>query len=334
MRIRIFGACVLAGVFFTAAPASAQISQCADTLKFDTRTLSQNLLARLSAVSQMTERTFEETKREGGLDLIDIFSGSFSAARQKSREYTSKLSEEQRLAISSEFVSHTLSPAGARAYAECVRGVTGAPLAAWIENTQVRNPVVVKVRLGDSWMAADVTVTGAGSAVAPVRLEGGGSETSFRFAHTPSEPFSVSVTARNPQTNQTRTVDLEQAGYRSLSVVKRYATDTGMVTCGAGCQGNTAGCPLATPFTFVAPDGDQYEEETLAAHPDQAVILGGPGVRFNNLTAGKAAGVDAEGRLVKLTVTPRNCEGNSAHTQGIVKFPYTIRRFGYSIIEK
>lgn len=318
--------------------AQTPIAQCAQTLKYDTKTLDQNLLATLTAFSSMSESTFESAKTDAkanGVTAYGIFDGSYSDAQQKSRDYRQTFSQDQLTAWSSKFLSHTLSPEGARAYAECVRATSGAPISAWIENSQSRNPVIVKLKLGDAWIAADISVEGARPTSEPSRLDGGGSEATLRFPKNPRESFSVTVTARNPDTNQTRSVTVEQAPYRTVSVEKKYATDVGWVSCAAGCQGNTSGCSNSQGYTFVAPPNWTYEEETLSPDYSQARILGGPGVKLNsNVFPEKAPTKNSSGGLVRLTVTPRQCEGNSPHTQGTTSFPYSIRRSGLVAVEK
>jgi hypothetical protein len=321
-------------------PACAEsiASQCAGTLKFDTKTLDQNLLATLSVLRTISESNYENMKSGGAFEAITgygMFSGNYQEAKAKAHEYESMFSQDQLTAASSKFFSQTLSPEGARAYAECIRGVSGAPISAWIENTETRNPVIVKVKLGDAWTSANISVTGPTPDTAPAPLVGGGSEDTMRFEHTPSQPFSVTIKATNPQTNQTRTETLEQAGYRSFKVTSSYVTDTGWVTCAAGCNGNTSGCSTSTGYTFVAPPHFRYDESTLAPDYSQAKFLGGPGVKLNsNVFPEKSETRNSAGELVRLTVTPRQCEGNSGDTQGTTTFPYSIRRIGETVVEQ
>lgn len=323
---------------FSSALAQTPLSQCVQTLKYDVRTLDQNLLATLTAFSSMNEKTYEDAKKDiksNAVTAYGIFDGSYSEAQQKSREYREMFAQDQLTVWSSKFLSHTLSPEGARAYAECVRATSGAPIAAWIENTETRTPISVKVKLGDAWTEADIAIDGAKPITSPSRLVGGGSEAILRFPVNPKESFSVTVTARNPSTKQTRSVLIEQGPYRTFKTEARNETDTGWVSCAAGCQGNTAGCGSSQPYTFVAPPNWYYDENTLAPNYAQAKVLGGPGVKLNsNVYPEKTATKNANGRLVRLVVTPRQCEGNSAHTQGTTTFPYTIRRTGFVVVEK
>jgi hypothetical protein len=311
-------------------PAYAQtpISECAQTLRYDTKSLDQNLLATLTAVSSMSESTFDSAKTDAaasGVTAYGIFDGSYSEAQQKARDYKQSFSIDQLTVWSSKFLSHTLSPEGARAYAECVRATSGAPVSAWIENTQSRNPINLKIKLGDAWTAAEISVDGASPNTAPTRLEGGGSEQTLRFEHNPSQSFSVTVTAKNPITSQTRSITVEQAPYRVVKLRAEHTTDEGWVSCAAGCGGNTAGCSTVEPYTFVAPATWSYDEDTLAVDYRRARVRGGPGVKFNNVFPEKVP-TKSGGKLTRLTVTPRQCEGNSPHTQGTSTFPYTLRR--------
>lgn len=318
--------------------AQTLLAQCEGTLKYDTQELDQNLLATLTAFSSISESTFysaKEAAKASGVTAYGIFDGSYESAQQKARAYRRTFLRDQYTSWSSQFLSHTLSPEGARAYAECVRVASGAPIAAWIENAQSRNPVVLKIKLGDTWTAADISVDGATPTTTPSRLNGGGSEQTLRFPHSPKKGFSVTVSARNPITNQTRSVTVEQAPYRNVKLETEYAIDTGWVSCAAGCGGNTAGCSNSQSYTFVAPPNWIYDEDTLAPDYSQAQVLGGPGVKLNsNVFPEKVPTTDENRRLVRLTVTPRQCEGNSAHAQGITKFPYSIRRSHVVAVEK
>src|SRR6478672_2274181 len=81
-------------------PASAQsiASQCAGTLKFDTTTLDQNLLAALSVLNSISESNYDAMKQGGAFEAITgygMFSGNYSQAQQKAREYRSMFSQDQ-----------------------------------------------------------------------------------------------------------------------------------------------------------------------------------------------------------------------------------------------
>jgi hypothetical protein len=332
------GFAFMVAAFSTGAHAQTPLAQCAQTLKYDTQTLDQNLLATLTAVSSMSESTYESAKKDvktNAYTAYGIFDGSYNEAQQKSRDYRQMFSQDQLTAWSSKFLSHTLSPEGARAYAECVRATSGAPISAWIENSQSHNLVIVKVKLGDAWTAATISVDGPQPALAASRLDGGGSEETLRFSINAKESFSTTINARNPQTNQTRSVTVDQGPYRNVTLERRDATDTGWVTCAAGCQGNTSGCSTSQGYTFVAPENWSYEENTLAPDYSQAKVLGGPGVKLNsNVYPEKAIAKNNAGQLIRLTATPRQCEGNSPNTQGTTTFPYSLRRTTLVAVER
>lgn len=329
------------GVFTVAlghALAQAPIAQCTDTLKFDTQTLDQNLLATLSAFSTMSEKSYENSKKDiqtSAVTAYGMFDGSYSEAQQKARDFQQLIAINSVSSWSSKFVSNTLSPLGAKAYADCVQATTGAPLAAWIENTQTRTPIVLKIKLGDAWTRANISVSGATPDRRPRRLSGGGSEDTLRFAVDPKKDFSATIAATNPQTRQTRTITVEQAAYRVVKLKPINATETQWVSCAAGCQGNTSGCSSTTGTTFVAPVGWSYDENSLKEDYTQARVVGGPGVKLNsNVFPLKNITKDSSGRIVRMIVTPVQCEGNDKDTLGTSTFPYSLRRNGFTVVEE
>lgn len=325
-------------IAFACSPSIAEVSigKCSDALQFDTTTLESNSIAALSLFNSISESEFEDTKKKGGLNVVDLFSGTYSEGRKRAREYSSLLQQRSINISTDKFLNHTLSKDGARAYAECIRAATDSPVSAWIENARVKNPIVVKVRLGTAWTEGTISVSGATPETFNDKLQGGGSETTIRFEHPLNRTFSVTITLKNSKTEQTRTVSLERDVYRSVKIERTTRTEEGWVSCAAGCHGNTAGCAQSVPYTFSAGSGEWYESDKPVMNVARAELLGGPGIHLERNVFIQTSQIenDSSGRIIGVTGTPMQCEGYSPNTQSTVKFPITLRKSTWVAIEK
>ena len=310
---------------FAGAPQQAWATSCEAALQFDTVSVQQNYLGKLAVLNVVTQSNYEETKQNFGASVPGYFGGSFEDFAKKRSELQQSLSIDQTVQFDSNYVQRVLSPAGAKAFSDCVAIQTGAPLVAYISSGQ-RSPVVAvtvrryapgnnKVKVSIS--APDYITVNSGE----FELSSGSAKTVFLQAPL-DKPFIAVVNASDAANGADYTVDpLEMPPYVQIVSKRVFATVTGTAVCGAGGFGSTAANYQPTDVYMNALTGYRMLPDTLRITARR--VVGGPGLSrdpifvWERRPAGSAEPVVMVGH-------PTQCDGNSGHTQGHTAYDFAV----------
>ncbi len=295
---------------------------CERLMAFDTTMVHSNAAARYSVLSLVNQENYEAMKQSAGLSIPGYFSGNYDDFSEKRSRLESMFAASGGFEVEEGFYRHALSPAGAQAYAVCVAQQGNKPIAAWISSKASNSVLAVTVRSGVTGSAiVDYTLDGTNAPLnQPVPLSAGSSQT-LLFRRDPGQPFLVVINATNRATQATDSTFVELPPLRLFQTVTEEQAVSGSLMCAAGCQGNTAGCPIHEPTTLVAPSGFSLDRNTL--REVGRTVRFGPGSK--NLDIQWIENRRDDGSLQSLQGNVRSCEGNSGDTQGATDVAYQVQ---------
>ena len=314
-----------AGVLALAgAPSHASAASCEAALQFDTVSLQQNYLAKLALLNQVTQSNYEETKQNFAASVPGYFGGSFDDFAKKRNEFQQSLSIDQTVQFDSNYVQRVLSPAGAKAFSDCIAKQTGAPLVAYISSGQ-RSPVVaVTIRRYTPGNTIKVSI----SAPDYIKVLSGEFDLTAASAKTVflqaplDKPFIAAVNASDAVTGASYTVDpLEMPPYVQVRSRRESATVTGTAVCGAGGHGSTAANYQPTDVYMTAQTGYRMLPDTLRITARR--VVGGPGLSRDPVFVWERRPAGSTEPLV-MVGHPTQCDGSSGHTQGHTAYDFAV----------
>lgn len=320
------GALIAAGLAaLVGAPSNAWATSCEAALQFDTVSVQQNYLAKLAVLNVVTQSNYEETKQNFGATVPGYFGGSFEDFAKKRSEFQQSLSIDQTVQFDSNYVQRVLSPAGAKAFSECVAIQTGAPLVAYISSGQRSTVVAVTVRRnapGNNKVKVSISAPDYIKVLSgEFELTAGSAKTIFLQAPL-DKPFIVAINASDAANGADYTVaPLEMPPYVQIVSRREFATVTGTAVCGAGGFGSTAANYQPTDVYMNAQTGYHMLPDTLRITARR--VVGGPGLSrdpvfvWDRRPAGSAEPVVMVGH-------PTQCDGNSGHTQGHTAYDFAV----------
>lgn len=323
-------AALIASLLPSAAFAADGISACAAALQFDTTIVEQNYLAKLSILNVVTSSNYEESKKNYGASIPGYFGGNFDDFQKKRADITQTLALDSSISSQSNFFQRVLSPAGAKAYSDCVAAVTPAPLRAYISSGQRSEFVAVTVvsgGTGNSMIKLDIIFPDYIQRLTNPKVLTAGSSQTLLFKSPVNRPFLVifngeeatSGTSYSPTT-------IEMPAYVEYRLVNSYRELTSKGVCGAGGGGSTAGSPLRESVYFSAPSGYKLMPETLILSERRVTGLNNAGDPSWAWT--KQPNSD---RPDTMRGDPSPCDGVSPHTQSRVEYHFNIRAVSQSI---
>lgn len=319
--------CFISGLVGTNV-AYAQTVNCEAALQFDTTVIEQNYLGRLAILNVVNSSNFEEAQKNYGAKIPGYFDGNFSEFSQKRAEFSQTLNVDQSIKSDSTYVQRVLSPAGAKAFADCLARTSGDPFVAWISSGQRSTSVAVSIRNGRAGNGG-VKVTFdlpdyIKSFSSPFELSNGSTKTII-FQAPLDKPFLVILNAEDATTTAAYTVPpLEMAPYVQMVSKKEYATVRGVAVCGAGGHGSTAGNYAPTDVYLTAANGYRLLPDTLTITGRS--VIGGPGLSRDPVFVWDKRPADTSFPTT-MVGHPTQCEGNSGHTQGHTAYDFEVNSF-------
>lgn len=306
-------------------PSLARAESCEAALQFDTVSLQQNYLAKLALLNVVNQSNYEETKQNFGASVPGYFSGSFDDFAKKRNEFQQTLSVDQTVQFDSNYYQRVLSPAGAKAFAECMASKNGAALVAYIATGQRSSTVAITVRrnvpgnnrIKVSLAAPDYIKVLSGE----FELSAGSAKTVFVQAPL-DKPFLLVVNATDAGNGADYTVPpLEMPPYVQVVAQRQFATVTGTAVCGAGGHGSTSANYQPTDVYMNAQTGYRMLPDTLRITARR--IVGGPGLSRDPLFLWDKRPAGSPEPVV-MVGHPTQCDGMSGHTQGHTAYDFAV----------
>jgi hypothetical protein len=288
------------------------MDECSSALQFDTQTLSRNLSSRISFFEYVNKDNYEELKKNYGASVPGYFDGSFEEFQTKREKLTTLIARSQIHTLHENYFQHTLSPAGAQAYAECLALKSQNIISAWVDKIGA-DVITIKVKtgvLGDEKVT--YVVSQADPNEAPVEL-GAGSMQTLSFWYNPRAGITININAKAKLSGGSQGVSLLIPGVRKLEQKTERKELTTYVEAGAGCQGNSAGCMISLDSAFVADAGWRLVPETLVETRRERVWpLGGA---LYAMRLEQEVTMNSDGEAVRIDVRPRGQNATDPHTQ-------------------
>jgi len=295
---------------------------CERLMAFDTTVMRTNAAARYSVLSMVNQDNYEAMKQSAGLSVPGYFDGDYASFSQKRSRMESLFAASGGFEVGQGFYRHALSAAGAEAYATCIAQQGNKPIAAWISSRDSNSVLAVTVKSNATGSAVvDYTIDGTNQPITQPTPLPPGSNQMLLFHRDPAQPFLVVINATNRATQATDSTFVELPPLRRFESVSEEQPVNGTLMCAAGCQGNSAGCPIREPATLVAPTGFSLDRNTLR-ETDRTVLFG-PGSK--NFDIEWVESHRADGSLQSLQGNVRSCEGNSGDTQGATRVAYQVQ---------
>lgn len=329
-----FISCVLSiiiGSFYNmAALANDGVSACSAALQFDSIIVEQNYLAKLSILNIVTSSNYEEAKKNYSASIPGYFSGTFDDFQKKRADLTQTISIDSSISSQSNFYQRVLSPAGAKAYSDCIAAVTREPLRAYISSGQRSEFVAVTVVSGGTGKSAIklniITPDYIQNLTVPEILSPGSSQT-LLFKSPITRAFLVIINGEDTASGTSYSpTTIEMPPYIEYRSVDIYKDVTAMGVCGAGGGGNTSGSPLRQSAYFSAPPGYKLMPETLVLRERRATGLDNAG----DPSWAWIKQPDND-RPITMRGDPSLCDGVSPHTQSRVEYHFNIRAVTQSV---
>ena len=294
--------------------------QCEPLIQFDTVITSDEFASTYTLLELVNESNYESAKKSLDVKIPDYFTGNFKEFQEKRSELKRMIDQSNTTYSKSNYYHHILSGTGAMLYAECLAKNSNKPIAAWVE-ARTDSVIIIGIRsglIGDSKI--EYQISGAvPQNPGPDNILTSGSIKHFSFDYNTKKDFSVIFTGtiKNNGGTQSTVVIVP----KTVKLVKKYDRKllSGKIKCGAGCQNNRYGCEEVRDLTFVADPDFNLVENSL--RKGKEVVVGGPGVRNYKVDIRKE---DSGRQLKRLTLHPRDVEGNDPHGQGLIEVEYTI----------
>jgi len=291
---------------------------CENLLQFDVTSISSDYASQFAALRVVSQQNYEQMKHKLAASVPGYFDGDYQSFSLKRSKLNQLFAETGSTEIHRSYFTRSLSPEGARAYAECIARSSEKPVAAWVEAATDSHIVIgLKTAVtGD----ADVSYTTVG----PTPINGatgtlkGGGQAALMFTYNPAMDFVVAFNATIAQTGGQHMVVVELPKRRRFERRTRHAEVAGFAVAGAGGHGNTAANPMWEDLDLVAPAGHYFLPETRRVVRTE--VVGGPGLSQYQIEWRETK--DAEGQVVKLTAHPVGMNGGS-NTQGIIRIHIT-----------
>lgn len=316
----VAGLLALAGA---ASPAWAE--SCEAALQFDNVSLQQNYLAKLALLNVVNQSNYEETKRNFAASVPGYFGGSFDDFAKKRNDFQQSLSIDQTVQFDSNYVQRVLSPAGAKAFSDCMAAKSRAPLVAYISSGQRSSVVAVAVRnnaAGRNNMKVSISAPDYIKVLSgEFELSPGSAKTVFLQAPL-DKPFIAVVNASDAVSGAGYTVDpLEMPPYVQIRSQREFATVTGTAVCGAGGFGSTAANYQPTDVYMNAQTGYRMLPDTLRITARK--VIGGPGLSRDPIFVWEHRPAGSTEPLV-MVGHPTQCDGLSGDTQGHTAYDFAV----------
>jgi hypothetical protein len=310
-----------------AGPAMAQTKDCSAVIQFDTTTLQTNYAAQLSVLNTVNQSNYDQKKRDLAASIPGYFGGNYSEFSERRSALQSSFSQTDNTTYSQNLYQRVVSPESARMYQTCMQGERA--FIAWVSSTGIADDVVAVTVRNNRPGTGSVTykVSGATPINQPSSLTSGSEETLY-FEHPRNKRFVLVLNARDELANATFTVPpIQLPAYVNYNRVAEYREVSGTGRCGAGCQGNTSGCPIREAVTLAAPADFTLMPDTV--RETNRRVAGGPGINIHPTWTWTRA--PNNGMPSTMVGTPGACDGASGHTQGIVDYDFAARAVRYSM---
>lgn len=296
-------------------------SPCDNLIQFDTQRVSSSLASLYSALQFVTIDNYEEMKQSMSASVPGYFDGSYNDFKSKRNKLTSLFHSAGFSSLQQDYYRHTLSPAGAEAYAKCVAEQSDKPLSAWI-GARSEETLAVMVRCGiPGTIVMKVTVVGAQPIGGQTEYEvPGNGVITILFSHNQKKSFLIGLNA-----SIAAPLNLSAAETIFLPAIREFEIRTeskrieAAIQVAAGCQGNTSGCQIAREATFVADEGFTLDKNSIQRVSERVVF--GPGVRAYEL---QWIFDESDGEVRRAIGRPYGIDGNSGHTQGCLEVTFSI----------
>lgn len=320
-------------------------SPCDKLVQFDTVAMSSSMATLYSALQFINQENYASVKTGAAANVPGYFDGSYDQFKTQRNKLSSLFQSSGFTSLSSDYYRHSLSPAGAEAYARCVAEQSGLPISAWIAQ-RTDDRLILSVRAGIVGTTVNFEIVGAqpqsgGKKVTlppgadpdtrdNYELNGGGS-TGFIFEHDKRKSFLIVINATVKElkgAQSSTTVYLPAV--REFEIRKEVRAITGTCMVAAGCQGNTSLCRLTSICTLMAPDGFHLDPASLQKVSE--IMVGPYGV--NQYRVGWAnAEVGGVIRSMIGTPDPSSIDGANGDTQGRLDITYTVNAIREYIVE-
>jgi hypothetical protein len=311
---------------------------CASLLQVDVTKISTDLASLYVALSQVDQTNYDQAKSSWGAAVPDYFSGSFDDFKQKYNTLHTMFSQTDATSLSQDYYTRTLSPAGAQAYATCVCQTSNSPLIAWVSGS-TSSSISIKVRCGASGIVhVDAIIGGAAPLAGPptVQINGqamyeftAGSESVFLFPHKDTDDFALIINGVVKETQAPANAEVLLQRKRIFTTQTLSGIKTGTIRIGAGGFKNYMGNQLCDPCQIVADEGYALVPATI--QQVSRTVIGGPGVR--NWAYDTTPNKDTNGRIVSITISPKNVVGNDDNAQGIENVVYSVEQIKTVAVE-
>lgn len=294
---------------------------CENLLQFDVTAVSVDYASSFAVFRIINEQNYDSMKQKFSANVPDYFDGNYESFSRKRSELNKLFAQSGTTEIHKSYFTRSLSPEGARAYAECVARQSEKPIAAWIEAI-TDSKIIVALQCGLSGNV-DVSYSVVGPQPEPANTSTGvltsGSRVPLMFSYNPAVDFVVAFSVKVSQTSAQDMVVVELPKRRRFEQKTRTIELTGYAKAGAGGNGSTVANPLWEDLELVAPPGYYLLPETRRVTRNE--IIGGPGLSQYHLTWREEK--NNEEKVVKLTAHPEGMNGG-AHTQGIINIHISV----------
>lgn len=299
---------------------------CENLIQFNVEALNRNKATMFAALKFVNQENYAQMKERYSATVPGYFDGDYENFKKERNKLTQLFIAAGYTSLQESYYRHSLSPEGAKAYAECVARTAQKPIAAWIEKvTDDFVAVGVRCGLGGS-VNVKYEVYGATPKNAPSILKAGGSEV-LLFDYNPKQPFIVAINATVQESGAQDSVVVDLPKVRNFEIRKEQKEVSGQMMAGAGCQGNTAGCQIYRDVILVA-DQDYYLlPNTLRVVREESF---GSGLMRYSVSWVQDAN---EGPVRRMVGHPYGFEGNSGDTQGIGYITWAVTAEREYIVE-
>lgn len=305
-------------------------SPCDNLIQFDTQHVSNSLASMYSALQFVTMENYEQMKKDMSASVPGYFDGTYNEFKMKRNKLTSLFHQAGFTSLQQDYYRHTLSQAGAEAYARCVAEQSNKPLSAWI-GARSEETLAVMVRCGlPGAVTMKVSVVGAQPLGGQTDYEVPGSGViTILFQHNQKKSFLIGLNASiGAPLNISAADTIFLPAIREFEIRTESKRIQSALQAGAGCQGNSAGCQISRELSFVADEGFSLDKSSIQRVSERVVF--GPGIRAYEV---QWIYDEADGVVRRAIGRPYNIDGNSGNTQGCLEVTYSIAQTREYVVE-